>query len=173
MTSLSSEYHIRKLADTCAGSDQPLNPGDPIVAALIENEAGDGFDRLDYTVKAWDEGHRPERLFAFWRTTVAEPNKDNRPRIDAETIGDLFDQLAEATDPKQIALRYVLTLMMMRKRLLTFVEQRDSQSGRVMVLRRRGAQEGEPPVEVADPGLSENMFADLSEQITPLLGLDS
>ncbi len=168
MTGLNQEYHIRKLSD----AESALEPGDPIVAALIESEDGEGFDRIDFSPDAWASSERPANLFALWRTSVCEPNKDNKHRIDEQTVGDLFEQLAESSEPRQLALRLILALMMMRKRLLTYQGREQRDGADVMLLRRRGAAEGEPHVEVVDPGLSEEMLADLSEQITPLLGLD-
>ena len=69
MSRFGSQYQVARPTGVCAASGEPLEPGGPCIATLCEAEEGDGFDRLDYSVPAWESGARPDRLFSFWRTT--------------------------------------------------------------------------------------------------------
>ncbi|HIO52852.1 MAG TPA: hypothetical protein EYN32_04310, partial [Phycisphaerales bacterium] len=44
----------------CASTGEPLSPNAPAMATLCEREEDEGFDRLDYSIGAWEDGERPE-----------------------------------------------------------------------------------------------------------------
>lgn len=143
-----------------------------MVVVLLEGQGEDELDRLDYAIGAWEGGARPasdRRVFASWRTVVHEPGKRPDAVISAEGLMDLFEQLGDAEEPRRLAFRYVLALMLMRKRQLEYVGSRD---GYLLVL-PRGAEEGTEPVRVFDPQasgeLDERALGELVEQIEQVL----
>jgi hypothetical protein len=107
---------------------------EPYVTALVEVPDSEQFARVEYSAQAWAAGARPERMFGFWRAVVPEPNAKPRLFIDDDALLDMFEQLAETTDPKRVAFRFVLALMLIRKRVLVCEDAR----ARVMLVRARG-----------------------------------
>jgi len=167
MSGLSSApYDLGRSSGLCAATGRALAPGDAVVAALVEREADDGLDRLDYSLGAWDEGARPERLFCFWRRHVADPNVKPKPFIDDEELLALFDQLAEAEQDRQLAFRFILALILIRKRLLKHVGSSDADARPVMLVRRKGADAEAPPIEVEDPGMTAEAVEAATEQLS-------
>lgn len=79
-----------------------------------------GMQRLDVSKEAWDAGFRPERLFSYWKTTVRQPNEKKRLFVDDAVLMNLLRRLEDATEPQRLAFRYVLMLILMRKKLLRF-----------------------------------------------------
>lgn len=163
-------YPIGRSQRTCYATQRALAPGEKYVAALVETEGG-GVERRDYSVQAWEAGPRPvkqSRLIGFWRGTVGPAENGRRAMLDDETMLDLFDQ----TPPdraERAALRFVLALMMVRRRVMLQEGARDG----AMLLRRAG--EARPPegpafIEVRDPGLDEGTIA---EVIAELEGMSS
>ncbi len=143
-----------------------------MVVVLLDGQSEDELERLDYSLSAWSKGARPDkdrRLFASWRTQVHEPGKKQDAMISADGLLDLFEQLGDAEEPKRLAFRYVLALMLMRKRQLEYV---GTDQGQLLV-KPKGAQEGADPIRVHDPQasgeLDEGALAELVEQVEQVL----
>jgi hypothetical protein len=151
----STAYQIGAGTGVCGATGRALVPGEPIVTALVELEDSEQLARVEYSAAAWEGGARPARMFGFWRGIVPEPNAKPRLLIDDDALLDMFDQLAEVTEPSRVAFRFVLALMLIRKRVLVCEDARD----RTVLVRARGTArppEGPALVEVIDPGLHED-----------------
>ena len=164
-------FPISRPTGTCASTGEPIKPGDAFVAALVERQGEEGLERLDYSTKAWLQGDRPKQplwLFASWRA-VAGRSEEKRAQF---TMGDeelieLFEQLGEATDLKRQAFRFLLTLLLIRKRLLKY----EGQRGGMMMVRRKDALPQEPLMEVVDPGTAPEAIAAAIEQLGAVMDL--
>ncbi len=89
---------------------------DKAVAALTAL----GMCRIDISSDAWEGGFRPEGLFGYWKSTVPEPNQKKKMFVDDAMLMNLLERLADATEPDRLAFRYVLALILMRKKLLRY-----------------------------------------------------
>ena len=86
---------------------------------------GDGFTREDLCEEAWRERNENIRPFSFWRSKYeppAPPPPEALPRDDAEG---LLRRLVSENDPVYTNVRYILALMLERKRVLRPVESQD------------------------------------------------
>ncbi|MCP3903349.1 MAG: hypothetical protein GY715_06910 [Planctomycetes bacterium] len=171
MTRFGAQYQVSRPTGVCAASGEPLEPGGLCVATLCEQAEGEGFDRLDYSVPAWEAGERPERLFSFWRTTVPVPGEKRRLLVDDSVLMDLFERLADDDRPQRVAFRFVLALILMRKRLLRFVGRTvpDGDARGRWKLRPRGTDAESPPLEIEDPGLTDDDVRELTAQLGEVL----
>jgi len=114
-------YQIEKSSGQCAITGRQLEPGETYIATLIED--GEGFQRLDVAKEAWDANQRPEKIFSFWQTTVPEPNASKKVFVDDAVLMNLLTRLGEddaALSEQRIAFRFVLALILMRKKLLRY-----------------------------------------------------
>ena len=87
---------------------------------------------------------------------------------------DLFEQLAETTEPRQVTFRYLLALILMRKKVLVYERSTPAKGDEpgVLVLRQR-IKGGEGPLfNVIDPGLDDDAVAQASEEIGQVMNLD-
>lgn len=161
-------YPVGKAHRVCSATQRPLRIGERFVAALVENDAG-GVERRDYSVEAWEAGPRPverQRLVGFWRSVVPPEGAARRAVLDDQTMLDLFEQ-TPADQPARAALRFVLALMMVRRRVMLH----EGVRGTSMLLRRSGdprPPEGPPLIEVADPGLDESTIAQVIAELEGL-----
>lgn len=167
-------YEIARVAEVCAATGAPFKPGDAFVAALFEAD-GDRLERRDFAASAWSDDAPPPGVFAFWRGVVPEPSRSNRLVLPFDSLLDLFEQLEGAEDARRIAFRYVLALLLARKRLLSIVGERAPRDGHAgaLLVRPKGAEPTDPPVEVADPGLDEAALGAVTEQVAEVLRLDA
>lgn len=163
-------FEIVKATGLCAATGRPIAVGEEFIAALVENAEGTGMERLDYSLEAWQSGARPQpisKLFGAWKTTMLPPSEKKRVLVDDESLMDLFEQLQEATEPARISFRYILALLLMRKKILKYEGTKRASTGLIMQV-RRATKVDEPPmpiVEVIDPGMTEQAIADAIEQL--------
>ena len=166
-----SSYEIARPTGLCAATGEPIGVGQPYVAVLTEREGEEGLQRLDFAAAAWDDGARPGpplRVFGHWRAVMGAANENRRPFIDDESMADLLEQLEGAQEPSRQSFRYVLALMLVRKRLFKFEGNgRDEQDRPVMVLRRSTPADATPaePISVVDPGMDDAAIAAAIEQL--------
>lgn len=165
MSRFGAQYQVPRSTGTCAATGEPLTPGSPCVAALCDRAEDEGFERLDFTIDAWEAGHRPDRLFSHWQTTMVAPEERQQLLVDDDVLVDMFERLAEDERPQRIAFRFVLALILMRKRLLRFTGRSGSGENERWRMRRRGAAAEEPDIEVVNPQLSEEDVRELTAQI--------
>lgn len=128
-------YEVARFSGVCEATGAVLEPGERYFAALVEipeeqiERGADGrprpdqalgMRRVDVSVAAWDGGFRPAGLFSFWKSTVAEPNQKKKLFVDDVVLMSLLVRLADAAEPERIAFRYVLGLILLRKKLLRY-----------------------------------------------------
>lgn len=171
-----TSYEIARPTGVCAGSGAAIAPGEPLVAVLLEG-ADERLQRRDYTPRAWEDGQagRPPhtidglRVIGFWRGVMPEPGESRRRFIDDEALTDLFEQLGGGEpDPKRAPFRYVLALILVRKRLL-----RLEPGGPGLTVRWPKAPPEQQPIHVPDPGMTEEAVADVIEQLGGVLSTGS
>lgn len=113
-----STYSIERTTGICAFTERVLEPHEHYIATLVED--GDELVRVDISPEAWEAGKRPEHLFSYWKAVVPEPNEKKKTFVDDEVLLNLLERLADAEQPQRIAFRFVLTLILMRKKLLRY-----------------------------------------------------
>lgn len=168
-------YEVARATGVCASTGRAFEVGEAFIASLWMEPGSEKLQRSDFSLDAWASGARPSgQLFGSWRSVLSPPNTRRRMLIDDNELLDLFLQLGGAGDVKRQAFRYVLALILVRKRLLR-VE--GSAKRGVLVVRTRpvgGAASGEPGVvvEVVDPGMDEAMVAEATEQLSAIVAND-
>lgn len=169
MSRFGTHYRVANPTGVCAATGATLEPGSTCIATLCERKEDDGFDRLDFLPAAWEEGHRPEGLFSYWKTTVPEPDAKPKLLVDDTVLMDLFERLAEETRPHRIAFRFVLALILMRKRLLKFVGRQGTDEDERWLMQPKGSDPDLPPIPVANPHLTDEDIRELTGQLSEVL----
>jgi hypothetical protein len=166
-----AQFQIGRSAGVCAATGRRFLPGEAVVTVLLEVEGTEELQRLEYSCQAWDAGGggaRPQggaRVFGSWRGRAPDPDAKRRGVIDDQAVLELFEQLEGQAEERRVAVRYVLGLLLVRKRLMVLEASRPG----MMLLRRKGEDEGEA-IEVVDPGLSDEAVEGVVEQLKGLLG---
>ena len=174
MSRFGADYHVARPTGLCAATEQPLEPGAACIATLCESpDDAEALVRRDYSLAAWEDGVRPAGLFSYWRTIVPQANDRRGALVDDEVLQDLFERLATDARPQRVAFRFVLGLILMRKRLLRFAGRLEAGSGGVeherWLLKPRGAEPDDPPLEVVNPRLSDDDVRELTGQLSEIL----
>lgn len=172
----SSSYSVTSPKPTCAVTGEPIEPGAPCVSLLYETDDADALERLDVALPVWTRGERPDRKskpIAHWRTTMRESDAPKRALIGDDEVLDLFEQLEDADGNEQLAFRYLLCLILIRKKLLVWEGARPATADEagVVIVRRRKDKEG-PTTEVIDPGLDNESIESATVQLSAVMNLD-
>jgi hypothetical protein len=171
MSRFGTDYQVARSTGLCSATGQSLVPGSMCVATLCERPHDEGFDRKDFSVEAWEAGARPEGLYSYWKTIVPEPDAKPRLLVDDTVLMDLFERLASDERPQRIAFRFVLGLILMRKKLLKFAGRKARDPGDSSAERWLMATRGEnsQTYEVINPNLSDDDVRDLIDQLGEVL----
>ena len=160
-----ADWDIKKTLGHCFGTDEEIEVGRDYFAALVETE--EGFERRDYCVEYWGE-HKPE-AYCFWKTKMPDPEKKKNIFIDDEMLMVFFERLAEETDEEKVNFRFVLTLILMRKRKLKYDSAEVKDGKEIWELKVTGQGRS---VKVVNPNLTEDRITELSSQMGQILQVD-
>ncbi|HIJ69783.1 MAG TPA: hypothetical protein HPP87_00295 [Planctomycetes bacterium] len=160
-----SEWEISKTLGRCWGTDAKFEVGAEYYAALVETE--NGFERRDFSVEYWQENQPP--VYCYWRTKMVRPDHKKKLFVDDDMLMTFFERLADDTGPDKVNFRFVLTLVLMRKRILKYDSSRYENGNEIWTLRVAGAKRN---VHVVNPHLTEDQVAELSSQIGGILQIE-
>jgi hypothetical protein len=160
-----AEWEINRPLGQCSGSGEDIETGQDYFATLVQTD--EGLKRRDFSVAYWNE-NKPE-VFCYWKTKLASPDEKKQIFIDDEMLMAFFERLAEETDEEKIKFRFVLTLILMRKRRLKYESSRLEDDKEIWSLRIAGTKDN---AEVINPHLEEQQIEQLSSQLGQILQVD-
>jgi hypothetical protein len=161
---MQQDWNIKARSEVCDATGRPFAEGDVFHAALfIEGQA---FRRSDLCEEAWkarslDPSAEPP--FSAWRSRFeppAPPPREPLPRDDAEGM---LRRLIESNDPAHTNTRYLLAVMLERKRVL---KPQPSPDKTTLIYERTGT--GETFI-ITDPHLSLSDLVAVQEEVSALL----
>lgn len=123
------DYDLQKTSRTCSATGREIPAGDEFYSVLIRE--GAVLKRLDYAVDAWPGP--PNEAIGWWKSTMPDRDPKKPKPAPSEVLLELFRDLENS--PERLDLRYVLSLLLIRRRLLRMEETEHDDAGReVMVL---------------------------------------
>jgi len=132
---------------------------------VLRDLGDEGFERLDYSIEAWDEGVRPEGAHFFWKTAVPHPEERRTLTIDDEVLEEMLMRLESDARPERVAFRWLVALMLLRKRRLKHVRVESKDGCETWYFHRRGEGDEAPVIAVVNPHLAEDDLRTLAEQL--------
>jgi hypothetical protein len=160
-----AEWEIEKTLGQCYGTGQKFQAGQEYFAALVETEHG--FQRRDYSVEYW-QAEKPA-VYCYWKTKMPDADQKRKLFVDDDMLMTFFERLAKETDQERINFRFIITLVLMRRRRLKYNSSR-IEDGQELWKLRVTAQDR--TVEVVNPNLTEDKIEQLSSQISQILQVD-
>ena len=173
------EWKIGKPSSACVlcqsswvvnGAETTSNPGAApnYFSALIQTP--EGLVRTDFCADCFRD-KRPADVYYFWKTAVqtGAPVSRRPVPVDIDFVLDFFKRLEGESAPQRVAFRYILALMLTRKKLLlSDGKTRDTQGVEVQLYReKRGGQQHR----VYAPELNPEEIIAVTEELGELLGL--
>ncbi|MHA3773608.1 hypothetical protein ACXR0O_18895 [Verrucomicrobiota bacterium sgz303538] len=161
------DWTIQGRATQCAVTGEPFKDGEFFYTLLFDEVSG--YRREDLSDAAWKA--RPEdapQPFSFWRSKFEVPPPAAPEALGKQTAEDLLRRYMSENTPEHRNVRYILALMLERKRLFKQIDRKKGEDGQIALIYEH-TKTGEVFV-IPDPELKLEQIADVQAEIAPLLG---
>jgi hypothetical protein len=156
-------YDVARPQGRCHVSGRAIEPGEKFMAAL--RETPQGFERLDIAVDQWESFDRAN-ILAYWQAVMPRAEAKKRLFVDDTVLCELFERLADATEPSKLNFRFVLGLILMRKRLVIYDTTRNEADREIWRVRLKGRDDH---MDLVNPRLDEQQVLEVSQQLNQIL----
>lgn len=164
---MAEAWHIARSTRTCAKTGEEIPPEVPYYSALVETDE-EGWTRRDYSADAWPEVDT-SGFFSYWKNKGYSPRQDKRPPVDYDRMLDFFDALEGSDERGKQMLRYVIALVLVRRRRLRLDDMSRTDKGdRLVVYDRRR----EATLEIIAPEATREDLEKTQEQLNYLFDSD-
>ncbi len=170
---MAKEYNITRTAGLCAACRQELQPQQEFVATVREIAGEDDeaeLVRQDYCPSCWEpvreQTTADKSVLGIWHARAAAPKEKKKTFVDDELLVSFFDRLQDAEEPAKVQFRFVLALILMRKRILAYDGTEPGQGDRPWLMHFRGSGR---KCQVVDPHMDEDKVAEVSRQLGDVL----
>jgi hypothetical protein len=148
------QYDLGRRTGKCSICQQDLLPGTKIMAGL-----------RDTSLQCWAQVDRAS-LLAFWQTIIPHHEAKKKVFVDDAVLCELFERLKDTAEESKLNFRFVLGLILMRKRMLAYESSRIEDGKDIWTVRFRGKEER---MDLLNPRLNEQQVADVSQQLGEIL----
>jgi hypothetical protein len=163
---INQEWSIQNRADRCAVTGAPFQDGDYFYTLLFED--GPGLRREDISEGAWKDRNENQQPYSFWRSKYEAPPAAAPEPLARQTAEDLLRRYMGESSEQHAAARYLLAVMLERKKLLKEVETKRTAEGAQTRIYEH-AKTGEVFV-VPDPQLRLDQIEQVRAEVSALLG---
>ena len=162
---MAQQWEVESASGVCRKTGRAFVEGEEFYTVLFEE--GESFRRADFAADSW-EGP-PEGCFCFFKSRRPVKEKKKKLLVDSEMLIGFFRRLEDETEPVRVQFRFVLALLLMRKRLLQYESSatKDGQEVWQMVLTYDKSTHG-----VVNPSLTDDQIEDVSRQLSAILHSD-
>jgi hypothetical protein len=123
------DFDVQRCSRRCAKTDREFQPGETFFSVLVSQ--GAEVVRYDYCQEAWEAP--PENAIGWWKSQLPESNARRANWAPNDVMLEFFQQLE--VQPQRLDFRYVLALLMIRRRIVRVEDTEVDDSGReVLVL---------------------------------------
>lgn len=157
------KFSLARPEGVCAVDGKPIGEGDEFYAVVFED--GEGLRREDYCLDCWKAA--PEGSLCSFKTRLPEKSRPKRLLVDDQILVQFFERLDDATEPARLNFRFVLALILMRKRLLKYETTELDAQGREFW--GMSYPKGKGAVRVLNPRLNEEQICSISAQLGAVL----
>ena len=162
---MNQDWTIQHRAERCAISGEPFRDGDYFYT-LLYDERGE-FRREDLSEAAFKARNENIQPFSFWRSKFEVPVAVPET-LGKQTAEDLLRRYMAEHSPEHSNARYILAVMLERKKLLKEIEAKRSEDGSLARIYEH-TKTGEVFI-VPDPELRMDQIAEVQTQVAGLLG---
>lgn len=137
---MANEWEIKTRGTQCAVTGRNFAEGEAFYTLLYREEEG-GFLREDLSVEAWKQRDKDEErargLFSSWKSRFEVPPPPPPEAFGKKTAEELLRRYLEEEGEEHANVRYILALMLERKRLLKPIESKEEDGRRFLIYEHR------------------------------------
>ena len=165
------DWKIRSRAHHCCYTGEPFADGDQFYTCIFIDPESDGYIRRDYAITHWAliRKNLDPAPYSFWKSTYEAPaTEEKSDAIEAHSAEATLRRMIDADEPGTENARYILALMLERKKTLRPMDEKEEPSGRKLIFYEH-RQTGEVFI-VADPQLRLEDVENVQREVAALLG---
>ena len=159
---MAQQWELGPASGVCAETGRKLGEGEEFYTVLFED--GESFRRADYSLEAWKEP--PEGAFCCFKTRVPIKEKRKKLLVDNELLINFFLRLEDESEPLRVQFRFVLALILMRKRLLRYEASATEEGQEIW---RMTLSSDQTTHQVVNPRLDDTQIAGVSQELSAIL----
>jgi hypothetical protein len=159
-----SEWEIKARSRHCARTQEMFEDGATIFTLLFRERAG--FRREDISEKAWQLVKESVVPFSFWKSKFQAAPPPAPEAMPKESVEELLRRLVTEDLPEHLNARYVLAILLERKRTLKQVDVRETADDKILIYEH--VKTGEAFI-IQDPRLRLDQLDAVQEEIYSLL----
>ena len=159
------DYEIQRCTRHCSVTERDLAPGEHFYSALVSG--GAELVRLDYSIDSWSGP--PQNAVGWWKSRMPVANEKRMRWAPNDVMLEFFEQLQQQPDKQDM--RYVLALLLVRRRVMRLEEKESDENGaEVLVLYcpRR-----ETTYKVPESAPEDSRIDEIQEELARLLFADA
>jgi hypothetical protein len=161
---MSSEWEIKARSRQCARTHETFENGATIYTLLFRDRVG--FKREDISETAWQQIKENVAPFSFWKSKFQAPAPAAPEAMPKESVEELLRRLVSEDLPEHSNTRYVLAILLERKRTLKQVDIRETAEDKILIYEH--VKTGEAFL-IPDPRLRLDQLESVQQEIYSLL----
>lgn len=166
---MQANWNIKSRAHECSRTNRPFEEGERFYTAIYFDTDSGEFQRRDVAESAWKEELAERKPFSYWKSEYVKP-ESMKPKVEItgrESAEDLLRRFVEEDEEHTEHARYILALMLERKKQLVPKETKETEQGKTIIYEHRKS--GEVFI-IKDPELRLDELAMVQDEVAMLLG---
>jgi hypothetical protein len=164
---LNEPWSIKSRAHICAVTEKHFTDGESFYTALFPDPESSDYLRKDFSAEVWENrSEEDETPFSFWSSIYHAPVKDEKVEVTDESPEDLLRRLIEEDLEHTENARYILAIMLERKKLLVEADTQPIATGIIRIYEHRKT--GDVFI-VKDPNIPLSEVESVQDQVSTLL----
>ena len=164
---LNEPWSIKSRAHACSITEKKFVDGESFYTALFPDPESSGYLRKDFSQDAWEKrAEDAESPFSFWGSVYQAPVQEEAVEVTAESPEDLLRRLVEEDEEHTENARYILAVMLERKKLLVEADSQPTPTGIIRIYEHRKT--GDVFI-VKDPNIPLSEIENVQQEVSELL----
>jgi hypothetical protein len=122
------DYEVQRSTRHCTTTGREFAPGETYFSVLMVE--GADLKRYDYAADAWQGP--PEESVGWWKSQIPDRTVSRKHWAPNDVMLQFWDELAEQPDKQDM--RYVLTLLLIRRRVFRLEEETSNPAGQELLV---------------------------------------
>ena len=164
---LHEPWSIKSRAHACSVTEEKFIDGESFYTAIFPDPESSGYLRKDFCAEAWNA--RPsdaDKPFSSWTSVYHVPVKEEEVQVTDESPEALLRRLIEEDEEHTENARYILAIMLERKKQLVEADNQPTGTGIIRIYEHRKS--GDVFI-VKDPNIPLSDIEKIQEEVSELL----
>lgn len=166
------DWKIKSRSGVCSHTERAFEDEEPFYTCIFDDPESDGFIRRDFSVDSWNELSESlePRPFSFWKSVYKDKKEVKKEEsMKQNSVEAMLHRMIEEDEPATENARYILALMLERKKILIPTEVNRTETRTLLFYEHRDT--GSVYI-VTDPELKLDEIGQIQEEVSELLAAE-